>query len=569
MSRYDPNDPEHVAAIQKILIRKAEKARSSLPDFVEFVMREQVTKRKIAVAPHQRVGLDFVQAHPKSVLIWPAGAAKTYLVVAITLWLLGRDQTSRGAIVSKTQELAMKIVGVVRDYVENSHELRLVFPHLRPMKGHWTDAAITVDRPPGIPDPSLVALGIGGSILGSRLSWAVVDDILDLENTSTPEARKKTIDFVMSSVMSRGDPSNFRMAVNNTAWHPEDLVHHLSDPKKGRWPSLRMTITGDVLVGDDPHRLSKGLAPWDHELLRPKFARGSDYSCRLVRPGVDDSKNDVPLFPERFLYLPWELPDGTELPPATTMEEAIERARQDIENKRREFGPVEFARAFMAQARDDETAFCKTEWIEACKRAAREAEHFEMVSRYAGPNPTFTGVDLAIGLGEEHDDTAFFTFEVMADRRRKILDVEIGKWKGPDIVAKVIAKHRAYNSTIRIENNAAQEFLLQQVRHQDISVPLKPHTTGRAKAHPEYGVPGGFVEMSNGAWLIPNDRFGNVHPHVQAWIDGCLYYSPAKHVNDAVMAWYFAREQAREWGLLSPLRPGDGFGGLGGDLMSR
>lgn len=927
-----------------MLLRKADRASRNIGDFVEFVIKEQVTRRPIKVTPHQRVGLDFARDHARCVRIWPAGASKTALTVGETLFMLGTDPTSRGMIVSKTQDIASKTVRVVRDYIDNSPELHLTFPKLKRSPGNaWRDDRIVVDRPEGIPDASLAAVGIGGSIQGSRLNWAIIDDILDFENTSTEEGRKKVISFILSSVISRLDPSGARLIMNNTAWHPHDAVHYLAE----RFASLRMTITGDIHVHDDPGRIRAGLAPWDHPLLRPKYADGEDYTCRLVREGYPDLENSIPLFPERFFFVPWELPDGTTLPPAKTMDEAIERALIDIETKRRELGPGEFNRMHMGIARDDSTAFCKEEYIETCKKAARDAKHFEMVSRYEGPNPTFTGIDLAIGLGEEHDETAFFTFEVLPDRRKKILDIEIGRWVGPEIVAKMIKKQAAYNSVCRVENNGcfspetnvltkrgyvpirdvvigdlvwthagrwrpvtnvltssskalvharpkggigvratlnhwfeirnggrtsgrggghfvpagapqwvsvglveplayahvavpkweplppvlsllanrratardvevdqeiaiflglwmaeghttpgqvvftfarkeeylaefvervsrrlvpgkatrsfgegtcrvtisskqlasalrpfgkssakclplewmgwplelrlalvrgwlvgdgcvtannvhhaskslvlcgstisrnwamfvrstmlevglrptiaakpsrpskfgdrvvetrhptfviqlnqedggrfsetfiseiervrwtelpkwsgrranacvvhddlgawtklkvergefephdaevfnleveedhsfvvedivvhnAQEFLRQQAINLDASLPIKPHTTGRTKAHPEYGVPGGFVEMANGAWLIPNDRNGRCHPHVQKWIDGCLYYAPAKHTADAVMAWYFAREQAKQWGLLSP--PPRKDGGIG------
>jgi hypothetical protein len=311
-----------------------------------------------------------------------------------------------------------------------------------------------------------------------------------------------------------------------------------------------------------------GRPPWDHELLRPKYAEGNDYTCRIVREGIDDTNNDVPLFPERFFFVPWEMPDGTELPPAANMEEAIERARLDIQNKRDDHSPGEFNRAFMGIPYDEESAMCRPEYIEKCKLAAREAGHFEMTGKYDGPNPTFTGIDLAIGLGEEHDYTAFFTFEVLPDRRRRILDIEIGRWSGPVIVSKLIQKQAAYNSVVRVENNGGQDFLRQQALNLDASLPLKAHTTGRTKAHPEYGVQGGFVEMSNGAWLIPNDRGGRCHPHVQKWIDGCLYYSPQKHTDDSVMAWYFAREQAKAWGLLNPVPKAHGRAGGAGSMVA-
>lgn len=566
--KFDPSNPEHVEAVQKLLMAKAARARESLPDFFEFVMREERTGRPIRCAPHQRVGFDFMMDNPECVLIWPAGASKTIMLVAVTLFLLGRDVTTRGLVVSKTQEQAQKLVKLVASYIEHSAELRLVFPHLRRSRAEsWREDRIIIERPAGIRDASVAAVGLEtGRVQGSRLNWAIADDTLDQENTSSPEQRKKTIDFIDQGVRTRLDPSDARFVVSNTAWHPEDLVHHLST--KGGLPLLRMTITGDVYVTDGARNTRAGKEPWDHELLRPKYASGEDYACRLIRPGIDDSLNDVPLFPERFFYFDWELPDGTRLPPAKDMEEAIERARIDIENKRLQYiaSPGTFNRFFMGIARDDESAACKIEWIEKCKAAAREYGHFDLVSEYRGPNPTFTGIDLAIGLGEEHDETAFFTFELLADRRRRILDVESGRWDFPTVVRKIIQKQRAYGSVVRIENNQAQDTFRQAALQLDAALPIKPHTTGRAKAHPEHGIPGGFVEIANGAWLIPNDRYGRCHPHVQKWIDGCLYYSASKHTNDTVMAWYFAREQAKEWGLLAPPSKG-GPSGMGAPAL--
>ncbi len=555
--KVDLSDKRTVELIQRVLMTRAVKARTNAADFLEFVMKEQTTKRSIKAAPHQRVALDFMMSHDRSVNMWPAGSSKTFCVEALTLFLLGQDVTTRGAIVSATQAQAKKILSVVADYIDTSPELRLVFPHLRrsPRKGDpWNESEITVDRPPGIPDASLIAVGIDGGLPGARLNWIVVDDILDRENTATKEQRAKVLEFLDSTVLSRLDPIGGRVIVNNTAWHPEDLVHVL---KNAGWATMIMTITGDIQVYDDAARMRAGLDPWDHALLRPKYAEGEDYALRLVREHDSDPNNDVPLWPERFFYLDWKLPDGTILPRAKTWDEAVERSRWDIEHKRGlHVVAGEFNRLFMNVCRDDDTSFCKLEWIERCKANARTEGYFDMVSEYRGPNPTFTGLDLAVSPGEEHDDTAFFTFEVLPDRRRRILDIEIGQFDGPTIVKKLIAKSRAYNSIVRVENNAAQDFIRQFALQLDAALPVKPHTTGRTKAHPEYGVPGGFAEMSNGAWLIPNDKQGRCHPSVQKFIDGCLYYSPAKHTDDVIMAWYFAREQAKAWGLLAPVPKG-------------
>ena len=52
---------------------------------------------------------------------------------------------------------AMKPLGMVKDYIESSPHLRLVFPHLRrsPRRADpWMMTEFTVDRPMGIRDPS-------------------------------------------------------------------------------------------------------------------------------------------------------------------------------------------------------------------------------------------------------------------------------------------------------------------------------------------------------------------------------------------------------------------------------
>lgn len=550
--KFDPNDEEHLRVIQQQLMMRAEKAREHPADFLEFVMREETTRRAVKCAPHQRVGLDFVLDHSTSVLIWPAGAAKTISIQMLILWLLGKNPTKRWVIFSKTQGQAKKILGAVKDYIETSQELRLVFPDLVPSDNDsWRQDRIVVKRPRGIRDASLQAAGLDHSVQGARLDGIIFDDTVDDENVATIDRRKDVISKI-EAALSRVESAGLACAMN-TAWHPEDAIHYLADPKKKGWATLKMHITGDISIDDDPRRIAAGKPYWDHPLLRPKYASGADLACRLVRPGVDDSQNDVPLFYERFFFLPLEMPDGTIRPPAKTLEEAIAMGRQDIENKRWRYraAPGMFAKFYMANPRADEDAWCKDEWVEKCKKAARDLGYFEMVERHRSGNPTFTGVDLAVSPGEESDDCCFFTFEVLPDRRRRILDIDVGKFDAATIIRKCIQKHEAYDSVIRIESNAAQDYIRQIVLQTDKLIPIKPHMTGRAKAHPEHGIPAGFAEMENGAWLIPNDRFGNTHPNVQRWIDECRYYTPAKHTGDCLMAWYFAREQAKEWGLLS------------------
>lgn len=518
---------------------QAEAARHDVSAFMEFVMEEETTRAPITVAPHQHVLLDFALAHDRSVIMLPVGHSKTFCMAALTLFLMGQNPTLRGAVVSSTQGQASKVVAMVRDYIESSDKLHMVFPHL--VKSHrlgdpWTQTEITVERPPGIRDASLIAVGVDGAIAGARLNWIIVDDILDRENTATKEQRDKVYEWFDSSVLSRLDPRGARIVCTNTAWHPEDLVHRL---EKQGWPTLRMDIMGNVFIKDDIELIETGKEPWDSDHLRPASPSPHEKACRLVAYDPDPT-NSQTLWPARI-------------------------SREEVEKLRRRHLPSRFNQLFMNICRDDDSAKCKSEWIEACKQKSVALGHTMMVSKYEGPNLTFTGLDLAVNKGEENDDTAFFTFEILPNGLRKILDIDIGQFDGPTILDKLFAKQKAYNSIVRVENNGAQDYLRQFALQRDVSLPVKPHTTGRAKAHPEFGVEGLFIEIYNAAWLIPCDRHGQVHPMVQKWIDSCLYYAPAAHTPDVLMACYFAREQAREWGVLSGSDTAD-LNGAGGDF---
>lgn len=514
--------PDELAILRDSVLNAAVEARHDIAKFFEFVMREEHTRAPIKLKPHQKLGLQFMMDHDFSVNIWPVDHAKTFTMTGLTLYLLGQDPTLRGAVVSAAQAQAEKIVRVVRDYIETSVELRLVFPELKPSRRDgdpWTQSQLTVQRPSGIKDPSLVAIGIDSkTIIGSRLSWVVVDDILNLENTRTKEQREKVYTWFDSSVLSRVDRVGGRVVVTNTPWHPKDLLHELK--RQGR-ATLRMSIDGDIEIQDSKYRLAKGHAPWDSHLIRPANDNALNPICRLVAYDPDP-ENKRRLWPERFTDDVVEMLQFKHLPP-------------------------EYNRLYRTVCRDDDTALCKVEYIERCKLNARQEGIYSMVAQ-ASYELAFTGVDLAIREGEEFDDTALVTFGIRPhDRRRVVLDIEAGQWPAPVILQKIHQKHEQYGSIIVVENNHAQDYIRQFALAEDITLPIVAHHTGKEKLNLDYGIPGIFLELSNGAWLLPNDRHGHVHRNIARLIDACLYYSPSKHTDDVLMALYVAWMKAKKF----------------------
>lgn len=214
-----------------------------------------------------------------------------------------------------------------------------------------------------------------------------------------------------------------------------------------------------------------------------------------------------------------------------------------IAAKVRELGPVEAARQLMCEARDDASSRFKREWIEVALRLGDGTSLASALQILPPGYRTYTGVDLAVQQRDASDETCLFDIAVDPYGNRSVLCIETGKWSGPEIVNRINQHHARYQSIVIVENNAAQDFIVQFARAGS-AVPIIPFTTGRNKAHPEFGIEGLATEFASGKWRIPN-RGGIMHPEVAKWVDEMLFYNPAAHTGDRLMASWFAREGCR------------------------
>jgi len=286
-----------------------------------------------------------------------------------------------------------------------------------------------------------------------------------------------------------------------------------------------------IEIQDDAERVraceerGEPFVPWDSDELRPSGP--GDPTCRLVSHDPDPD-NEVTLWPERL-------------------------DRQQLEVARRTANDAQaFLQSYMCLCRDDDAAWCKSEWIERCKRLARDKGVHGLVGAYKGPFQTFTGVDLAFSERDKSDDTAFFTFAVRSeDGFYQILDIDIGNWDAMTIIQKLLLKIRTFRSFAAVENNGTQEFLIQIARSMDIELPIRSHnTTAQGKAHPWQGVAAIFYEMGKGKWLIPSQKDGRTSRPVEKFVEACLGYTPTRHTADILMASFVARALAFKLGAM-------------------
>lgn len=540
LTQFGVTPEEANDALIESIIEEAAEARSNPARFFEFVMREETSRERIATLPHQEVLFAFIEHYERCVIRMPTGFSKTYSLSAYGMYKLGQDNTTRGVVISNSQDQAEKPVSLIRDYIEESADLRLVFPNLRRNEDdeRWTQSKLVIERPHGIRDPSIRAIGYGGRILGSRLNWILVDDLLDEVNTSTAEQRKKLKRWFFSRILSRRDIVGTKIVVCNTPWHPEDLTYTLQN---AGWPTLEMDIEGNIRFFNADDFDCDAIRPSDvdssganHRLAAhdaPRFAAfapANDNAQAAVLVDWRDEHDQVPLWPDKF-------------PRAE-----IEKLKEEYDSE-----PGAFNHLYMMLCRDEESSHVKSDWVTKCKAAAREARVHAFRGGWDGNAfPAYTGVDLAVGKRKGTGKTALFTFAVLPKGKRQVLDIQRGRWSGKEIITKLVETTQKFNSIAAVENNGMQDLLLQWAKEEHASLAVRAHHTGNNKANPHHGLASIFLELENAAWLIPNDSRGKCPVEAQDWVDEMLAYDPNEHTGDILMASWIARELARKMGAL-------------------
>ncbi len=171
-------------------------------------------------------------------------------------------------------------------------------------------------------------------------------------------------------------------------------------------------------------------------------------------------------------------------------------------------GPLEYARQLMCQAQDESTRRCKDEWIALCKLEGEDVpmlHSLNVLDRNVCPEGCFTvtGVDLASKKKTATAKTVIFTILVYPNEDRQILCVDSGKFSAPEIRDKVIDHHDRYGSTVFVEDNGVQGWMLEMIGEKR-AIPVLPFSTGMNKWHPSYGVESVFIDFANAKWVIPS-----------------------------------------------------------------
>lgn len=128
-------------------------------------------------------------------------SGKSTVVGIFVACVLYMHPESRILILSAESGLASRMVGHVRHILENHPWCADLIPK---NKKEWATGRITINRPIGIREPSVICQGIHGNITGMRADLIICDDIEVPNTTNTAQKREslrerlRELDFILS-----------------------------------------------------------------------------------------------------------------------------------------------------------------------------------------------------------------------------------------------------------------------------------------------------------------------------------------------------------------------------------
>jgi predicted phage terminase large subunit-like protein len=192
-----------------------------------------------------------------TVVLMPRGGAKTtWANTTLGTRLAGEFPNIRIGLMSNTTLQSHAFSRAARSTLEASEKYQEIYGDLV-SKEKWTDAQWIRKGSDLIntKDVTMFAQGVGGAIISKRFDVIICDDILDEENTETPEAREKVRQWFFQTLYPCLAPDGVIIVIG-TRWAAEDLYEELYTPisKGGKGWNLHLQkaiITHDEETGEE------------------------------------------------------------------------------------------------------------------------------------------------------------------------------------------------------------------------------------------------------------------------------------------------------------------------------
>lgn len=451
----------------------------------------------------------------------PRGHSKsTKFSVSYPLWEIADDSNVRILLVSAADTQSQSFLREIKGRIERDQTYVDFAGQLKPKNAEkWTDKEIILSRTrTDIKDPTISTVSVEGTILSKRADIIICDDILNFENTRTPEQRMKIKDWFNLVLLPVLEPKTGRLIVVGTIWQVGDLMEDLLKD-----PSFDYRKRYQAIIKE----------PTQKELW--------EQWCNLMVEDREDRKERAQTFRDENRAA---MDEGVEVmwPERMGYEELYMLRYSD---------PYAFARAYQNDPASRPSQLIKREWIErALRKGANMKFQDEKHCEYL--DLTTIGLDLAISDKRTGDDTA----EVILDNLQYdwegnktgdfiLRNIKRGKFSFAETRAMITTDFYALRPHgIRVETVGYQEALARELR--DSKIPVRGHRTGPEKWDSSVGVNSIGMLLEQGRLIIPSDPHDARTKDLVGQLVTEMLSFPEGHTGDALMALWFAYQEMME-----------------------
>lgn len=175
---------------------------------------------------------------------------------------MGHDPVKSNILVQVGDDTANTNTKAIADIIENNPGWKAVFPHIVPdfdlgwsangyqIKDNSIDYAMWRKLNADRKDPSLLGFGYrSGSLIGKRPTGVlIIDDINDINNTSSQKENESTIGVLTSTIFPARTPTSWTIFIG-TPWTPNDVLSYVK-------------ATGEFVASKTPILDEDGASVW-------------------------------------------------------------------------------------------------------------------------------------------------------------------------------------------------------------------------------------------------------------------------------------------------------------------
>lgn len=412
----------------------------------------------------------------RACILAPRGHGKSEIFSKIfLLWRIIRNRNIRILLVTKADDLAVKLLKVIREELENNQRLINDFGKFYDSNRTWRHDQVEIIRDKNLKDPTVEAVGMGGAITGGRFDLIILDDIIDSNSVISDTARAKSIDYVDGTLIPLLEPWGECVGIGTRKHFSDVYAKFVESPA---WSCLVQAA------------IIKFPAKWEIvKLTTPEIdSDGKEHWYKAVIYG--DDKGEV-LWPERW-----------------SMEKLL---------MERWANPSAFDREYQNSIVSEETAMFKLAWFEQCKDL--EASYVtgnlssEIAARYrfiimSGDLALVTNKQLA--EKRDKDYCIIMAVGLKHDGTRDLLSLTRERGLSPALVEALCCRDymRINPKYFVIEANSFAEIHAENLI-ENKKMPIVKHYTGTNKHDPYEGVAATSVVFENGLYRLPYKTEGD------------------------------------------------------------